>query len=933
MVRILRPVPKTSPDRLRVKTTPKKRVKKPKVVPIDPSQTKIFFQRGELKVKRPEKKAKHKSPEISTPKHSLPTPSASSECHVTVIPETPDSPKVSSTDSSSVDSEDFYTPVEGLSEMSTKRSFLERLSQSVEVRMAREETAKLEESCEIFSGKPRAPIVIISDDEDGCAEDTAIVISDNSSGVESPPEAKVKARRHERDFCRRVSESCSPRKRFLQESEASPVKPKKKTTPKVKKEGTSFLAKVKKEIMQTSTPWKEVPPVFSPNLDTTLNSPPRAALVRGKKKAKKVTTPKKSPFKAMFSPGQVIPETPFESPASVKKIESYFSSPVKSSPLKSSPIQASSPLSEAQTMSSPSDTQSVSSCDSPLSPVQDLPSFADLGDSPLSSVKDLELFSSPLRRQHMPRKAAKRMSTFDDSDIDNPLDDLDVDEFSESDDDFKMVHDNDDVQKRVDESMAKMKLGWEKAAAEKSSSGSTPRGGSYEPEDEVAVKYHAAQMKAAEREKKNREIWEAKQQEQKKREAEKRRLETMDTPLIECEDAGIQVFTYGIKDIKLKPTHELFQVMAEAYLRPSQVLPKVPVDLGLSGADAEWLLVKISRETVRADREVLISTLLKSGLQLERSQVDRVLEAIGFRYWDTHKGSLENKASAYSVLNMRKRTSGEMPITPRKGGVASQHCSPAFNPLMSFESPGLSIESPSKKVQPPPPPPVLRYRSSESLSDFFDTLARVITSDCVEFLFRVLLLQSTDSSLESLQSDTSPAYSAMARLLSRDYSILQAVELACDTVDLRSAQTRFLQVISGGTSDIMHQYAKTSSVVFFLKEYITDKTVVELAELGSTDKNIVTTVFFDNLNDFSSRSEKPSSFIRHVFNFFDKSMHLPSTLAWTAGQMRDIDVALKSRGDYMCELNDFKFNAMAMSWFTLVSNERVVVENANQTMF
>lgn len=488
----------------------------------------------------------------------------------------------------------------------------------------------------------------------------------------------------------------------------------------------------------------------------------------------------------------------------------------------------------------------------------------------------------------MPGKPKKRKNTdSDDSDIVNPL--SDSDEFDLSDDSL------DDAQRqRVSENMdlimIDVRAAAERTAAEKAARSTSPSDS--EEEDEVAVNYSAALIKGQEREKREQEEKEAEEQEKERLEAEKLRRRTTDATLSECENAGIQMFLYGLKEIGIEPSHELLQIIKGHHMRPSQVLPKDGVELKLSSEDIQWLLVKIARETVNDDRKALMATLIKSSPQLDRSQVDRVLEAVGFRYWDKHKGFLKDKASAYSVLNMERNRAESKP----------------------------QVLSSS---------PELRYRSSESFSDFFDTLAMLISPECTEFLMRVLLLASTDSSLESLQSDTSPVYSAMARILERDYSIIQAVELACDIVDLKSARTRFLQVVSCGLNEIMNEYAKTCCDVFFLKEYMPDKSIAELAELGSTDKTIITNVFFEHLNDFSSKSDKSSSFIRHMFKFFQRAMHLPSALDWTPDELNSINLAFKSRADLACDLNNFKFIGMATTWSEVLSRERARVDLAN----
>jgi hypothetical protein len=892
-------------------------------------------------VKKMPKKSPKKSVIKSTPKNLLPTSLASSSCQATVVPETPESDMSSSSiptplpkdtkersGSGSSSDTDYQTPPEGPVEIPTvvkRESFMSKLNLTVRDKFEGP-SFDLEQSSDIPTNRRSTQDVItISSDDGSCGgrEDTTLQPSDNSVIITSDADTSPVHNNHQLRYfnCRIIDSTPLDRRKKRSVEGRDTGSPKRKTT---KKEDA-----VKQEILMkgneiTSTPCKSIPKPSTPQ---------KAALVR---KALRKTTPhKRSTLKT--TPSKVIPEASFDSPVSANRnnnIEYYFSSPA----------MADSPLSPARKLSN----ESVLS--SPLK-ARRYQHTTDLTSMSLSSAQDLSsdgLFSSPTK--HRPLRTVSDKSSPDSQkspDSDDGLFDSDCpgstsyfdgfDMDSESDPELKVSYNAVDVKQRAEDRLAEILK-----EVKQTSSSTTPRGGSNEPEDEVAVKYQAAKLKEAERIQQHQEKKEAYYKKLDEEEEARRKQQLMDAPLVQCETAGVEVFSYDTESIGVLPDHKLLRVMNEASLKPSQVLPRQAVDLQFNTVDVEWLLVKLARETSSVERQHIVPHLQKADIMLTRDNIEKVMKAIGLRYWDKRKGSFENKASAYSVLNKNRRTES-MPCTPVKpklpGRLASNNpitpvkalrMDTPFSPFSSFDSPtSFSMSTPSKTFKTPHPPPPFRYRSAESLSDFFDTMAQLIEPDCIDFLFRLLLLVSSDSSLDSLQSDTSPAYAGMARLLAKDeFTVEQALELVCDTVDLKSAQSRVLQALFCGTDSTMIELAHSCASVFFLREYIQDKTASELASLCSTDRSILNTTFLDNLMDFSHHSEKPSSFIRHMFGFFAQTMDPTSVKTWRPELKRKADSALKSRSDFVDNLDDFKFNALVMSWLTRVSTEFIVVEPA-----
>ncbi|KAJ8051647.1 hypothetical protein LXG23DRAFT_52766 [Yarrowia lipolytica] len=820
-----------------------------------------------------------------------------------------------------------------------RESFMSKLNRSVPDKFEGPSfDLKLSSDIPTNSRSTRDSIIFSSDDESCEGQDDTTVKPSGSSVIiiSSSETSPVDINHQLRDFhCRIINSTPLDRKKKRSVEGGNTRSPKRRAT---KKEGAVKLEILMKKSEITPAPCKSIPRPSTPR---------KAALVR--KTPRKTSPRRRSTLKNTSS--KVIPETHSDSPISAsrnKNIQYYFSS---------SPTMTASPLSP---------TQDLSSDDSTLSPAQDLSSegvfsspvkvqryvhTADPTSMSLSSAQDLlsdGLFSSPTKPRPLRTVNNKRSPDNPKSpDSDHGLFDSDCpgstsyfdgfDMDSESDPELKISYNDVDVKQRAEDRLAEILK-----EVNQTSSSTTPRGGSNAPEDEVAVKYQAAKLKEAERIQQHQEKKEAYYKKLEEEEETKRKQQLMDAPLIECETADVEVFSNDTESIGFAPRHKLLRVMNEASLRPSQVLPRQAVDLEFSTIDVQWLLVKLARETSSVERQHIVPHLQKADTKLTRDHMEKVMKAIGLRYWDKRKGSCENQASAYSVLNKSRRTES-MPCTPvkpkRPGRMSSNtpitpvkalRMDSPFSLIGSFDSPAsFSMASPSKTAKTPQPPPPFRYRSAESLADFFDTMAQLIEPDCIEFLFRLLLLVSSDSSLDSLQSDTSAAYAGMACLLGKDeFTVEQALELVCDTVDLKSAQTRVLQALFCGTDNTMSKLGHSCASVFFLREYIQGKTAGELASRCSADRSILDATFLDNLVDFSHQSEKPSSYIRHMFGFFAQTMDPTSVKTWKPEQKRKADSALKSRSDFVDNLDDFKFNALVMSWLTRVSTEFIVVEPA-----
>ncbi|KAG5367180.1 hypothetical protein CJU89_1633 [Yarrowia sp. B02] len=892
----------------------------------DPSQTVLSFSKNKMKYERrsadpsPNKSPKKKPRKTKNP---LPTPVSTH-----VIPETPETDVSSSiatplpqtkqepSNSASSSETEYFTPSEDVSmKNGGQMLFMSKLQQSVSDKST-DQSFDLEESSEILAQKPEGvsnddPLVISSDDSVICIDDDD----------DEPPVRSSKLM----EFQRRIIDSTPPKRK------KRPVEGGDTSSPK--RQNTKKEVAVKKEAAVKQEPVK--PKIKKEHATST---PLQPALVRKTPRRKRVS-PK------ITNSVIVIPETPFDSPVSEKKkkhIEQYFSS---------SPTVADSPLSSAQ------DIASDGVFSSPLQVQESLQrtTMSSMSLSPAQDIASDGIFSSPTRR---PRTRAATKSFADtksspdsvkspgddgfDSDSDCPGSNSyydGIDEDSESDAELKVSYDNLDVQQKAKDRLAEI---MEKVKQSTSASG-TPRGGSNEPEDDVAVKYQVAQKKAAERDMQREEKKEAyKRKIQEEKEA-KRNQELTDAPLLECESAGIEIFSYDTKKIAFKPRHKLLKLLAKPKLgmKPSQVLPRKAVDLKFADVDVEWLLVKLARETLSSERRFIVANLALSDVRLDETHLEKTMKAVGLRYWDKRKGSHQDRSSAYSVLN-KSRRSESMPCTPVK---AKRACrtnlftpvksiqEEPFSPFASFDSPiSLSMESPSKVAKAPSPPPPMRYHNSESLSDFFDTAALLIEPGSVEFLFRLLLLVSSDSSLDSLQSDTSPAYAGMARLLARDdFDAVRALDIARDALDLKSARSRALKALYCGSDRYMAEFAHTCASVFFLEEYISDKSTSELISLCAEDKNIVTSTFLEHLKDFTLASEKSSPFIRHVFCFFAQAMDPATAKPWTPEQIREVEMTIKSRSDFVNNLDDFKFNALAMSWLTRVCNEFAVLSENDLT--
>lgn len=689
----------------------------------------------------------------------------------------------------------------------------------------------------------------------------------------------------------------------------------------VKLEDTTEMVTIKKE---SASPRKQT---------QNPSTPMKAALVR---KAPRTATPlKKATPKA--TPPQVIPETPFDSPASQcrnNRIEDWFSS--------SPALQlADSPLSPAQDICS----EGVFSSPMKARRSQQTTAMTSMSLSPAQDMTSEGVFTSPTShkplRTCVDKGSPNSVMSFDLDD--GVFDDHNqgstsyyegFDDDSESDPELKVSYNAVDVKQRAEDRMAEI---LKEVRQTTSTASTTPRGLSNEPEDDVAVKYNAAKMKEAERIQQHEEKKRAYYEKLREEEEARRMQQLMDAPLVDCETAAVELFTNDNHKIGFKPRHKLLEVMEKASLKPTHVLPSKAVDMKFNVEDVKWLLVKLARETSGVERTYIVNHLKLADVQLTQKDIEGVMKAVGLRYWDKRKGSLENKVSAYSVLNKSRRTESTpcTPVKPKRAGrtdsnhlitpVKALRMDSPFSSFCSFESPSFSFDSPSKEVKAPQPPPSFRYRTAESLADFFYMAAVLIEPDCIEFLFRLLLLVASDSSLDSLQSDISPTHAAMACLLAKDgFTVDRALEMACDTVDLKSAQSRVLQALQCGSDGTMRELVHSCSSVFFLQEYIHDKTASELATLYSTDPGILATTLMDNLDDFSHRSEKCSSFIRHMFGFFARSLNPASTKSWTPEQLRDVESSLKSRADCVANVDDFKFNALVMSWFTRVSTEFIV---------
>lgn len=903
--------------------------------------------------KSPRKKIQ-KSPRKMTPKNQLPTPMTSSSRQVTLVSRTPvrdmpsscnvtplpqDTRETSSSGSSS-DAE-YKTPPEAPLEIPVVKhesSFMSKLNLSVQDKFEGP-SFDLEQSSEIRNdkGKARETIVISSDDEPcgGHGDSTLLPSSpwvEVISSTETSPVPIFKSRL--RVFTRKIVDSMSPegrKKRPVEDGDTG--SPKRRS---VKREAT-----INQEVAVEKEDTTETKTIKKANRSTTPNTstPVKAALVR---KAPRTATPLKRAT-PMKTPPQVIPETPFDSPASEStndRFEQWISSTPAPADSLLSPAQDlcsdgvfSSPL-KARRSQHTTTTTSMS-----LSPAQDLASEGVLT-SPISR--------KPLRTCINKSSPDSVMSLDLDDDLfddDNHLGSTSYfegnDQPSESDEELRVSYNAADVKQRAEDRLAEI---LKEVRETTSTASTTPRGTSNEPEDDVVAKYHAAKLKEAERiqqhEEKKRAYYE------KLREKEEARWiqQLMDAPLVDCETAAVELFTNDNHKMRFRPRHKVLEEMEEYSLKPTQVLPAHALDLKFNSCDVQWLLVKLAKETTAIERQYIVEHLklafarLKlADEQLKQTHIEEVMKAVGLRYWEKRKGSLENKVSAYSVLNKSRRTES-MPCTPVKpkpaGRTESHHLitpvkaprmdSP-FSPFCSFESPSFSFESPFKAAKTPQPPPPFRYRTAESLADFFLMVAMAIKPDCTEFLFRLLLLVSSDSSLDSLQSDVSPTHGAMAFLLANgDLTVDRALELACDTVDLKSAQSRLLNVLYCGSDGTMRKLALSCSSVFFLQEYIHEKTASELATLYSTDPSILATTLMDNLDDFSHRSEKCSSFIRHMFGFFAQTIEPASTKSWTPEQLRDMESSLRSRSDRVANLDDFKFNALVMSWCSRVATEFIV---------
>lgn len=896
--------------------------------------------------KSPRKKIQ-KSPRKVTPKNQLPTPMASSSRQVTLVSRTPvrdmpsscnvtplpqDNREASSSGSSS-DAE-YKTPPEAPLEIpvvKNESSFMSKLNLSVQDKFEGP-SFDLEQSSEIRSdkGKARETIVISSDDEPGGGHGDSTLLPSSPfveeiSSTETSPVPVFKSKL--RVFTRKILDSMSPegrKKRPVEDGDTG--SPKRRS---VKREATlSQEVAVKKEDTTETETIRKANGTTTPNTST----PVKAALVR---KALRTATPLKRATPKM-APPQVIPETPFDSPASES------SNDRNEQLISSTPEPADSPLSPAQ------DLCSDGIFSSPLKArrSQQTTTMTSMSLSPAQDLASEGVFTSPTSRK--PLRTCIDKSSPDSAmslDLDDDLFDDDnhlgstsyfesVDQPSESDEELRVSYNAVDVKQRAEDRLAEI---LKEVRETTSTASTTPRGTSNEPEDDVAAKYHAAKLKEAERIQRHEEKKRAYYEKLREEEEARRIQQLMDAPLVDCETAAVELFTSDNHRIGFKPRHEALEEMEMCHLKPTQILPPIAVDLEFNSYDVQWLLVKLAQETFAVERHYIVEHLKLANVKLTQTHIEKVMKAIGLRYWDKRKGSLENKVSAYSVLNKSRRTES-MPCTPvkpkRAGRTDSHHLitpvkalrmdSP-FSPFCSFESPSFSFESPSKAVKEPQPPPPFRYRSAESMADFFLMLAMLIEPSCTEFLFRLLLLVSSDSSFDSLQSDVCPTHGAMAFLLAKDgFTVERALEMACDTVDLKSAQSRLLHVLNCGSDGTMRELALSCSSVFFLQEYIHDKTASELATLYSTDPSILTTALMDNLDDFSHRSEKCSSFIRHMFGFFAQTIKPVSTKSWTPEQLRDVESSLRSRSDCVANTDDFKFNALVMSWFSRVATEFIV---------
>ncbi|KAG5361964.1 hypothetical protein CJU90_3435 [Yarrowia sp. C11] len=824
--------------------------------------------------------------------------------------------------SSSTSSESEYqTPPEGpVGPVVEQELFMNKLNQSVQTKIEGP-SFDLELSSETSSHMKNTPaVIILSSDDDPCvlageddktfvALDKPIVISSTEPSPSPEDSSSVSARL--RDLNRRVVNSTPPDRRRKRPGEEgySTGSPKRKNT---HQEGTaSEVPCIKEEGDLTPTPLKAEMP----------SSPLRASLVR--KRTPRTTTPQTTTPRKNTPRAQYVEKTPgasFDSPVSARK---------KRSVVKSVYSSFESPLSSALDLSS--DILS-----SPLKARR----YLQTTDATLMSSSDA--FSPSPNKKKRQAKAVEKSSpdSLKSPDVQDELFDIDSpggisDDFymdSETDDELKVSYNADDVKQRAEDRLAEILQ-----EVKQNSSSTTPHGGSVEPEDEVDAKYKAAQLKEAERRQQHQEKKEAYYKKLKEEEEAKRQQQLMDAPLAQCETAGIELFSYDTHKIGFRPRHKILKVMEDASLKPTLVLPRQAVDLKFAAVDVQWLLVKLARETVSVERKRILMHLQQAKVELGETDLKKIMKAVGLRYWDARKGSLKNKASAYSTLNKSRRTNStpSTPVKAKRAGrmnsnqlvtptKAKKMDSLTFSPLCSFDSPSSFYDdSPSKKaVKEPLPPPPIQYRSAESLGDFFDAVAQLIDPDCIEFLFTLLLLVSSDSSLESLQSDANPAYAGIARLLAKEeFTTAKALEIACDTVDLKSAQARVLQALSCGTDGRVNEFARVCASVFFLREYIEDKSEGELAAMLSTDDRILDSTFLENVEDFSRRSDKSSTFIRHMFGFFARSM---DPKAWNAEELRKAETALTSRSDCVDNLDDFKFNASVMSWLSRVSTEFVV---------